>query len=68
MAELPKDIVLYGGVGLFAYVLLPQAERADVKSRVAIIAVSKNWWRLTTTARAQQQLKGVVLCQHLLPL
>jgi uncharacterized protein with GYD domain len=40
MAELPKDIGPYGGVGLLIYELLPYAEGGDVKSRVTNMGVS----------------------------
>ena len=41
MAELPKDIDPYGGVGLLIYDLLPYAEGGDIKSRVTHMGVTR---------------------------
>jgi hypothetical protein len=43
MAELPKDISPYGGVGHFISGLLPYKKGGDNKVRVTNMGVCKTW-------------------------
>jgi hypothetical protein len=68
MAELPKDLSPYGGVGLFIYDLLPYAEGGDIKSRVTNMGVPRTLVAIHSNDQSAAITEGGRLWQHLLHL
>jgi hypothetical protein len=68
MAELPKDIDPYGGVGLFISDLLPYAEGGDIKIRVTNMRVSRTLVAIHSNHQNAPTTEGGRLWQRLLHL